>query len=104
MKFRPMDWLAFVLVIIGAVNWGLVGIANLDLVQLLFGSIPPVPSVVYGLVGLAGLYLAAALAMRASSSNMERASLVAFSSDGGGLVALTNRTLGRSSVGERPFS
>lgn len=73
MRFNLIDWLAFVLVIVGAVNWGLVGIAGLDLVMLLFGSLPPLPNIVYAVVGLAGLYLAAALAMRATSRSMERA-------------------------------
>jgi len=51
------DWVAFVLVIVGAVNWGLVGLFKLDLVALLLGSIPILQTIVYILVGLAGLYL-----------------------------------------------
>lgn len=56
-----MDQLALLLVIIGALNWGLIGLFNFDLVAALFGGIvspnPPVLSrIVYGLVGLAGLY------------------------------------------------
>jgi uncharacterized membrane protein YuzA (DUF378 family) len=55
------DWsmlskVAFALVIIGGLNWGLVGLLNLDLVQLIFGSIPVVAQAVYILVGLAALY------------------------------------------------
>jgi uncharacterized protein len=51
-----LDWIALVLVIIGAVNWGLVGIGVGDLVQLILGSIPILAKIVYILVGLAGLY------------------------------------------------
>src|SRR5947209_8019412 len=54
-------WLvAFVLVVVGAVNWGLVGVAQFDLVATLFGGSASVISrVVYSLVGIAGLLLVA---------------------------------------------
>jgi len=52
-----IDWIAFVLVIVGAVNWGLVGVLDLDLVDTLLGSIAWLATAVYVLVGLAGLYL-----------------------------------------------
>ena len=52
-----MNALAYVLVIIGALNWGLVGAANLDLVQLLLGWSPIVVKIVYVVVGLAALWL-----------------------------------------------
>ena len=54
-------WLfAFVLVVVGAVNWGLVGLAQFDLVATLFGGSASIISrVVYSLVGLAGLLLVA---------------------------------------------
>jgi len=51
-----MDKVALALVIIGAVNWGLVGLFSLDLVQVLFGSIPILATIVYVLVALSGLY------------------------------------------------
>ena len=56
MDKNVLDWIALVLVIIGAVNWGLVGIAGLDLVDSILGSIPILAKIVYILVGLAGLY------------------------------------------------
>lgn len=54
-----MNALAYVLVIIGALNWGLVGISpNLDLVQLLIGSWSEVVArIVYIVVGLSALWL-----------------------------------------------
>jgi uncharacterized protein len=54
-------WLgAFVLVIVGALNWGLVGLAQFDLVAALFGGSAAVVSrIVYSLVGAAGLLLVA---------------------------------------------
>ncbi|MBD3210777.1 DUF378 domain-containing protein [Candidatus Micrarchaeota archaeon] len=57
MEKNPVDLLAMVLVIIGGLNWGLVGALELDLVQLLFGSIPILAKVVYVVVGLAALYM-----------------------------------------------
>ncbi len=52
-----MDILALILVIIGAVNWGLVGFARFDLVAWIFGGqTAGVSRVVYALVGLAGLW------------------------------------------------
>lgn len=58
-----LDWASLVLVIVGAVNWGLIGLGELalggeiDLVQLTLGGVSAeLASVVYLLVGLAGLY------------------------------------------------
>jgi uncharacterized membrane protein YuzA (DUF378 family) len=52
--------LALILVVVGAVNWGLVGIAQFDLVAALFGgTAAPISRVVYTLVGVAGLTLLA---------------------------------------------
>ena len=57
---RGVSLVALVLVIVGAVNWGLVGLAQFDLVATLFGGQSAVASrVVYTVVGLAGLTLAA---------------------------------------------
>jgi uncharacterized membrane protein YuzA (DUF378 family) len=53
---KALDVLAAVLVIVGAVNWGLVGMAKFNLVAALFGQ-TILASIVYGLVGLAGVYL-----------------------------------------------
>lgn len=52
-----IDYTALTLTIIGAVNWGLIGIFRLDLVSLLFGNMTWISRIVYALVGLAGLYL-----------------------------------------------
>lgn len=53
-QFTWFDWLALVLVIIGALNWGLVGFFNYNLVDAIFGS--NIGRVIYALVGLTGLY------------------------------------------------
>lgn len=58
-----LDWLAMVLVIVGALNWGLVGLGivtggNWNVVNLLFGGVANgvFEALIYLLVGLAGLY------------------------------------------------
>ena len=58
-KLNALDWLALVLVIVGGLNWGLVGIFNFDLVATIFGDMSGLSKVVYALVGLAAVYLAA---------------------------------------------
>lgn len=59
-KHKPLCWVVSLLVIIGGINWGLVGIGgfagtNLNLVNLILGSMPQVEWIVYILVGLASL-------------------------------------------------
>lgn len=56
-KMNALDWIALILVIIGALNWGLVGFFNFDLVKTIFGDMTVVSRIIYDLVGLAGLYL-----------------------------------------------
>jgi hypothetical protein len=59
---KIIDVVASVLVVVGALNWGLVAVARFDLVAALFGQsfgeVTPLTAVVYGLVGVAGLYQA----------------------------------------------
>jgi len=57
MAKSTLDWIALVLVIIGGLNWGLVGLFNFDLVNAIFGSISWLAKLVYILVGLSALYL-----------------------------------------------
>ena len=57
---KLIDVVAAVLVVVGALNWGLVAVARFDLVAALFGlsfgEVSGLTAAVYGLVGLAGLY------------------------------------------------
>jgi uncharacterized membrane protein YuzA (DUF378 family) len=53
---RNLDVLAAVLLVIGGLNWGLVGIMNFNLVSYLFSSMPSIENAVYGLVGLSAIY------------------------------------------------
>jgi uncharacterized membrane protein YuzA (DUF378 family) len=57
MAKTAIDWLALVLVIVGGLNWGLVGLFNFDLVAAIFGAMSALSRIVYILVGLAALYM-----------------------------------------------
>ena len=57
-KLNSIDWVAVILVIIGGINWGLVGLFNLNLVDKIFGSVGWLASLIYILVGIAAVYLA----------------------------------------------
>lgn len=54
---RGLDCFALTVVIIGAVNWGLIGFFQLDLVAWIFGNLSWLSRIIYTLVGLCGLYL-----------------------------------------------
>lgn len=54
---KALDYTALTISIIGAVNWGLVGFFDFNLVAFLFGSMSWLSRIVYALVGLCGLYL-----------------------------------------------
>lgn len=57
MKMKELDWITYVLVTLGALNWGLVGAFRLDLVQTILGTSPALVQLVYILIGLSGLYM-----------------------------------------------
>nr|WP_307990234.1 DUF378 domain-containing protein [uncultured Niameybacter sp.] len=57
MQTKGLDVLALTLVIIGAINWGLIGFFKFDLVSTLFGGPTSwISRIIFALVGLAGLY------------------------------------------------
>ena len=53
---RNVDVIAAILLVIGGINWGLVGLLNLDLVEFLFSSVPALMNAVYTLVGVSAVY------------------------------------------------
>lgn len=57
MKMKELDWITYVLVTLGALNWGLVGAFRLDLVQTILGTSPALVQLMYILIGLSGLYM-----------------------------------------------
>ena len=53
---KIIDKIALVLIIIGAINWGLIGLFRFDLVATLFGEMSVLSRIVYTLVGISGLW------------------------------------------------
>lgn len=57
MHNKIWDSIALTIVIIGAINWGLVGFFDFNLVAMIFGSMSWISRIIYALVGICGLYL-----------------------------------------------
>ena len=54
---KVLKTIAIILLIIGGLNWGLVGLFNFDLVATIFKAIPVISRVIYVLVGLSAVYV-----------------------------------------------
>jgi uncharacterized membrane protein YuzA (DUF378 family) len=78
---RKLDVAALILVIVGALNWGLVALAEFDLVAKIFGmefgETNAASRVVYGLVGLSGVWVAARATTLLGSRQDQRAHAIA---------------------------
>lgn len=57
---KGLDYTLLTLVIIGAINWGLIGFFQFDLVAFVFGNMSWLSRIIYALVGLSGLYMISA--------------------------------------------
>lgn len=55
-KMKILDYVLLTLVIVGAINWGLIGFLQFDLVRVLFGDMSLLSRIIYALVGIGGLY------------------------------------------------
>ncbi len=53
---KIIDKIALVLIIIGAINWGLIGLFNFNLVATIFGEMTIISRIIYGLVGISGIW------------------------------------------------
>ncbi|NLK75920.1 MAG: DUF378 domain-containing protein [Clostridiales bacterium] len=53
---KTLDYIALILVVIGAINWALIGFFRFDLVAVIFGDMTMISRIIYSLVGIAGLY------------------------------------------------
>jgi uncharacterized membrane protein YuzA (DUF378 family) len=56
-KLSGMDWLALILLIVGGLNWLLIGLFNFDLVAAIFGPMTAISKIIYVVVGLATIYV-----------------------------------------------
>lgn len=69
MKYNAFDWIVMILIVVGGLNWGLVGAFKYDLVAGVLGggdAMAVLPRVVYVLVGLAALYAVFAILPKGS--------------------------------------
>lgn len=57
LKLNVLGWVALVLVVVGGLNWALVGIFSFDLVAAIFGEMSALARVVYAVVGIAAVYI-----------------------------------------------
>ena len=57
MNSKVWDYIVLAVVVIGAINWGLIGFFKFDLVAWLFGSMSLLTRIIYAIVGLGGLYM-----------------------------------------------
>lgn len=55
-RLNALDWISMALLIVGGINWGLVGLFDFDLVAALFGQMSLLSRIVYVVVGLCALY------------------------------------------------
>lgn len=53
---KIVDKIALILIIIGAINWGLIGFFDFNLVDSIFGTMSVVSRIIYALVGISGLW------------------------------------------------
>ena len=60
MSSKGLDYTLLTFVVLGAINWGLVGFFRLDLVALLFGNMSWISRIIYGIIGISGIYLLSA--------------------------------------------
>ncbi|HBP01478.1 MAG: hypothetical protein UY41_C0003G0007 [Candidatus Moranbacteria bacterium GW2011_GWE1_49_15] len=56
-NLNVFDWIGLILVVIGGINWGLIGLLNFDLVSTIFGDMTLATRIIYGSVGVSALYL-----------------------------------------------
>lgn len=53
---KLLDYVILILVIVGALNWGLIGFFQFDLIRVLFGNMSLLSRIIYGIVGICGIY------------------------------------------------
>lgn len=56
MRTNGLDYTILTIVIIGAINWGLIGFFGFDLINVIFGNMTLLSRIIYAIVGLSGFY------------------------------------------------
>jgi hypothetical protein len=57
MRMNAWDWIAMALVVVGGLNWGLIGLFDVNLVATIFGPLSAVSRIIYTIVGLGAVYI-----------------------------------------------
>ena len=63
-RLNSLDWIALILLIIGGINWGLIGLFDLNLVAVIFGDFTFPTRLIYDLVGIAAIYMIVSLTVK----------------------------------------
>ncbi|MCK9596800.1 DUF378 domain-containing protein [Candidatus Pacearchaeota archaeon] len=70
--YYAIKWIAWILVVIGGINWGLIGFFDYNLVQMLFGAGTMATKIVYDVVGLSSLVLICFKIMKMKGKKMRK--------------------------------
>ncbi|MBE0535056.1 MAG: DUF378 domain-containing protein [Phycisphaerae bacterium] len=57
LRLNTLGWASLIILLIGGINWGLIGFFDFNLVAALFGTMTPLSRIIYALVGLSALYV-----------------------------------------------
>jgi len=57
-ELNALDWIVIILILIGGLNWGVLGLFNVNVIGLIFGEMTTITRIIYTLVGVAAVYLA----------------------------------------------
>lgn len=66
---NALEWIALILVVVGGINWGLIGLFDFNLVALLLGDMTLLARIVYVLVGISAIYVIIALPWKRASAS-----------------------------------
>lgn len=68
MKYSALDCIATILVIVGGINWGLVGAFDVNIVASIFGPMSMVSKIIYIIVGISAIYMAFSFGKKCKTS------------------------------------
>ncbi|MFA7253367.1 MAG: DUF378 domain-containing protein [Patescibacteria group bacterium] len=60
-RLNTLDWIAAILLVIGGLNWGLIGLFDFNLVSVIFGELSLISRIIYILVGISAIYFIVSL-------------------------------------------
>ncbi|MFB5191745.1 DUF378 domain-containing protein [Alicyclobacillus fastidiosus] len=67
MRWNAIDWVAWILMVVGGLNWGLIGFFNFNLVDTIFGTMSGLSRSLYAIVGLATIWQIVAVLSRSGT-------------------------------------